>query len=362
MRAAEALERAFLERGAAREVRHVDTLEYATKLFRVVYSDGYSYMVRHMPAVTSWLYDTLNRPRERPRLFDRLNTRRFVRMVQEYQPELVVCTHFLPAEILSWAAGSHRLNVTLATVLTDFDVHAMWICAHCEHYFVAADEARAQLERAGIDRARITVSGIPIEAVFSMPGNKRDMRLKHGLQDDRLTVLVSAARLGHLHIERIVRSLSRLRRQAQVIVLCGRNDELRHFVEQKIVRVPQSGAVDFRTYGFTPELEELMTASDILLGRPGGLTTSEALAVGLVFVVVGRIPGNEKRNADHLLEEGAGICCNDLSVLDYKIERLLDDTNRFESMKKNALRLAQPRAAFDVVDKLLEVRGKWRAR
>ena len=361
MQAAEALERAFLERGAAREVRHVDTLEYTTKLFRVVYSKGYSYMVRHMPALTGWLYDALNRPRERPRLFDRLNTRRFVRMVREYQPEIVVCTHFLPAEILSWAASSHGLKAALATVLTDFDVHAMWISANCEHYFVAADEARAQLESVGIDRARISVSGIPIAAVFSVPGNRRDIRLKHGLQDDRLTVLVSAARLARLHIERIVRSLSRLR-QAHVIVLCGRNDELRCFVEQTIVCVPQSGAVDFRTYGFTPELDELMTASDILLGRPGGLTTSEALAVGLAFIVVGPIPGNEKRNADHLLEEGAGMWCNDLSVLDYKIERLLDEPQRLESMKNNAKRLARPRAALDVVDKLLEVRGEWQAR
>src|SRR5262249_14442848 len=113
MRAAEALEGAFLEKGTAREVRHVAILEFSTKMFRLVYSDGYSYMVRNMPAVTSWLYDALNRRRERPRLFDRINTRRFVRMVQAYQPEIVICTHFLPAEILSWAASSHGLNLAL---------------------------------------------------------------------------------------------------------------------------------------------------------------------------------------------------------------------------------------------------------
>jgi processive 1,2-diacylglycerol beta-glucosyltransferase len=358
MRAAEALERAFVERGAAREVRHVDTLEYTTKLFRVVYSDGYSYMVRHMPALTSWLYDALNRTRERPRLFDRLNTQRFVRMVVEYRPEIVVCTHFLPAEILSWATGSHRLNAALSTVLTDFDAHAMWICTNCEHYFVASDEARAQLERAGIDGACITVTGIPIDTIFVQRKNKREMRLKHGLKEDRLTIVVPAARLKLVRLGRIVRSLSRLRRPSQVIVLCGRNDELRHFVEQTIVRVPQAGIVDFRTYSFTAELDELMTAADIVVGRPGGLTTSEALAVGLVFVVVGPIPGNERRNADYLLEEGAGICCNDPAVLDYKIERLLDDTQRFELMKKNAMRLARPRAALDIVDTLLDVRER----
>src|SRR5262249_36839195 len=142
-RAAEALERAFLQQAAAREVRHEDALDYATTLFRAAYSDGYSYMVRHMPALTSWLYDALNQVRERPRLFDRLNTQRLVRMVQKYEPDIVVCTHFLPAEMLSWAAASQKLNVAVTTVVTDFDVHAMWVSARCQHYFVATDEPRA---------------------------------------------------------------------------------------------------------------------------------------------------------------------------------------------------------------------------
>jgi len=356
MRAAEALERAFLERGAAREVRHVDILEHTTKLLRAVYADGYSWMVRHVPALTSWLYDALNSVRERPSLFDRLNTRRFLRMVHECRPELVVCTHFLPAEILSWAEASNESGMVLATVLTDFDAHARWICAGCGHYFVAADEARAQLETAGIDPDRITVSGIPIDPVFSKPRNRGDWRRKHGLHDDHLTILVSGARLGWFQLERIVHSLSTLRRRAHVLMLCGRNDEVRHVVDRTIARVPRSGAVDFRTYGFTPELHELMSVSDILLGRPGGLTTSEGLAAALVFVVVGAMPGNEKRTADYLLEQGAGMRCNDLSILSHKIERLVGDPERFQSMKRNAFRLGQPRAASAIVDKLFELR------
>jgi len=99
-----------------------------------------------------------------------------------------------------------------------------------------------------------------------------------------------------------------------------------------------------------------MAASDLIVGRPGGLTTAEALASGLVFVIVNPIPGQEERNADYLLEEGAAIRCNDPSVLAYKVERLLGDTSRFESMKKNVARIARPRAAFDVVDTLLRPR------
>ncbi len=99
-----------------------------------------------------------------------------------------------------------------------------------------------------------------------------------------------------------------------------------------------------------------MAASDIVLGKPGGLTTSEALAKGLVFVIVNPIPGQEERNSDHLLEEGVAIRCNNLPVLAYKIDRLLDDKARFQAMQQRARQLARPRAAFEIVEKLLEMK------
>jgi processive 1,2-diacylglycerol beta-glucosyltransferase len=100
-------------------------------------------------------------------------------------------------------------------------------------------------------------------------------------------------------------------------------------------------------------MDEYMTVADIVVGKPGGLTTSEALAKGLVLVIVHPIPGQEERNSDHLLEEGVGIRCNNLPVLAYKIDRLLDDPDRLASMHANMLRLARPRAARDILEKLL---------
>jgi len=99
-----------------------------------------------------------------------------------------------------------------------------------------------------------------------------------------------------------------------------------------------------------------MAASDMLLGKPGGLTTAEGLSKGLVFVIVNPIPGQEERNADHLLEEGVAIRCNNLPALAYKIDRLLDDRSRFEAMRANALALARPDAARDIVTKLVALR------
>ena len=107
--------------------------------------------------------------------------------------------------------------------------------------------------------------------------------------------------------------------------------------------------------GFTQEMDEFMAASDLVVGKPGGLTTSEALSKGLVFVIVNPIPGQEERNADHLLEEGVAIRCNNLPALAFKIDRLLDDRHRFLAMQERARQFAKPRAAADIVRRLLEV-------
>ncbi|MGA9996588.1 MAG: glycosyltransferase [Pyrinomonadaceae bacterium] len=361
MRAAQALERAFADANAAEEVRHIDTLEYTNKLFRRLYSNAYIDMVNKMPDVLGWLYDAMDKPwkNERRRLaFDKLNTRPFVKMLKQYQPEFVVCTHFLPAEILSWLQAKERINARQAIVVTDFDVHAMWLCHHYEQYFVALDETRAHMEALGIPAAKLTVSGIPIDPLFSQAKDKTAMRAKLGLRQERTTILVSAGGFGVGPIEHLMQSLLQLKHPAQVVAICGRNEELKSRIENLTANFSVKSSVAVYPIGYTTQMDEYMAASDILLGKPGGLTTSEALARGLVFVIVNPIPGQEERNSDHLLEEGAAIRCNNLPVLAYKIDRLLDDPSRFAQMQANALRLARPRAAREIVDKLLALKGR----
>lgn len=358
VRAAEAIERALVEMGAAREVRHLDTLNYTNKLFRNLYSKAYIEMVNSAPEMLGWFYDLLDQPwkNERRRLaLDRLNTRPFVKMLTQYQPDITICTHFLPAEIISWLKAKERIACSQAIVVTDFDVHAMWLCHHYEQYFVALDETRAHIEKLGIAPDKITVSGIPIDPVFARQKDKREMRDKYGLKQDVTTILISAGGSGVGPVESILRSLLELRHPAQVIALCGRNDELQDNLAQQFVSSSEQ-RVSVKVVGYTHEMDEYMAASDILLGKPGGLTTSEALARELVLVIVNPIPGQEERNSDHLLEEGVAIRSNNLPALAYKIDRLLDDPARLVSMRTNARRMARPRAAYDIVSKLVALR------
>src|SRR5678815_1571965 len=358
IRAAEAIEKAFNEaKGAeSREVRHIDVLNYTNKLFRHLYSKAYIDLVNKMPEVPGWVYDKLDKPwkNERRRLaLDKLNTRPFVKLLRDYQPDLIVCTHFLPAEIVSWLKAKERLASRQVIIVTDFDVHAMWLVHHYERYFVAIEEARVYLEALGIPPEKITVSGIPIDPVFAERKDKHEMRAKHGLAPDRTTILLSAGGFGVGSVDALVSSLLPLQHRAQIVAICGRNEELKKRLTKLAARTKPDATVLLKPFGYTKEMDELMTASDLVLGKPGGLTTSEALAKGLVFVIVNPIPGQEERNSDHLLEEGVAIRCNNLPVLAYKVDHLLNDTERFMRMQANVRRVARPHAAKEIVEQLM---------
>jgi len=358
VRAAQALEKAFKQfssdLGVESEIRHIDTLDYTNKVFRHLYSKAYIDLVNKLPEVPGWIYDKLDKPwkNERRRLaLDKLNTRPFVKLLREYHPDIIVCTHFLPAEIVSWLKAKERLNSRQAIVVTDFDVHAMWLVHHYERYFVAVDEARVYLEALGIPANKITVTGIPIDPVFAQKKDQKEMRLKHGLDPGRTTILLSAGGFGVGSVEAVIDSLSPLSHPVQVVAICGRNEELKLRLERS-AKSKRDSTVVLKPVGYTTEMDEFMSASDIVIGKPGGLTTSEALAKGLAFVIVNPIPGQEERNSDHLLEAAVGIRCNNLPTLAYKLDKLLSDPKRFSAMRRNARAMGRPNAAREIVETL----------
>lgn len=358
LRAAEALEKAFKKENAAQEIQNIDVLNYTNPLFRRLYGKAYLDMVNTMPEVLGWMYDSLDKPweNERRRLaLDRLNTQPLIKFLKNYQPDIAVCTHFLPAEIISWLKAKGKINFPQAIVVTDFDAHAMWLCRHFEHYFVALEETRVHLEKLGIPNEKLTVSGIPIDPIFAETKDKAEMREKYGLENDKLTILVSAGGFGVGKIEHLLEALSDLQTPAQILAVCGRNEELKTKLEKLSGERLNNQRVTFKPIGFTTAMDEYMSAADLIVGKPGGLTTSEALAKNLIFVVVNPIPGQEERNSDHLLEKGCAIKCNNLPTISYKIDKLLNDKKRFHTMKENVSRLARPDSAAEIVRELSKI-------
>ena len=204
VRAAQAIERALAAAGAAREVRHVHALDHTTKLFRRLHQQAYLDLVNHAPEVLGWLYDYLDRPwrRQRRRLaLDKLNTRRFVRLLETYQPEWTIRTHFLPAEIIGWLRTKTRLACRHAIVVTDFDVHAMWLTREVDRYFVALEETRVHLDHLLEEGVAIRCNNLPVLAykidrllddparLAAMQGNVRRLARPRAARDVVATLL-----------------------------------------------------------------------------------------------------------------------------------------------------------------------------
>lgn len=353
--AAESLKEAFELKGLAGEVRHEDVLKFTNPLFRRLYGKAYIDLVNRAPDLLGWMYDQADEPwkfEKRRLFFDKLNATPLIKMVRRYEPDWIVCTHFLASEIVSDLKRDSKLACPQAVVVTDFDMHALWLCRNYEHYFVALDETKAYLETLGFPAEKVTVSGIPIRPLFGEKKDKTEMRLNHGLAVDMPTVILSLGGFGVGRVDRLIDALRSIPRPVQILAMCGRNEELKSRLEKE-----SSGdsVVRMIPVGYTKQMDEYMSAADLIVGKPGGLTTCEALAKGLVFVIVDPIPGQEERNSDHLLENGAAIRSNNPATLGYKIERLLDDPARLEQMRQNAIAFSRPRAAMEIADKLLAI-------
>lgn len=356
LKAAQALACAF-EPISSAEVRHEDALNFANAAFRNLYAKSYADLVNKAPEFLGWLYEQSDRAWEEVKhgmAFQRLNAMPLIKLVKDYSPDIVVCTHALPADMISWLICKGEIQTRQAIVVTDFDIHSAWLCNHYSRYFVALDETREHLVQLGFERTRITLSGIPVDPVFRVQKDKQAMRVKHGLATDKLTILISAGGFGMLPMERVLLSMKQVSRPFQIVAVCGHNHELVNQIETfRSQNILPEGSI--HTVGYTSCMDELMAAADLIVGKPGGLTVSEALVKGLPFVVMHPIPGQEERNADHLLEEGAAIRCNNLATVGYKIDQLVSDKARLETLRLKALKLGNPSAAEQIAGELIQL-------
>lgn len=355
LRAAAALESACKARPEIGEVVNVDALTYTNKLFRQFYSRFYLQLIRNAPTLIGWFFDNLDEPwkTERMRLMlSRLNTRALVRMIRQFRPDVAVCTHFLPAEILSHQLDRGSVETRHAIVVTDLDVHAMWLSRHFHQYFVAIDESKVHLQMTGLPADRITVSGIPIDPIFGEAKDRLALCRAHRVDPARPLLLVSLGAMAKGAGVEVLRALSYLRTPAQIVFVCGAHEELRDRLQAE-ASLLKNPALSFRILGYTRQMDEWLRMAALLVGKPGGLTLSEAMACGTPMVIYQPIPGQEERNSDQLLEAGAAVKCNHATTLAFKIDQVLNDAKRLADMGCAAKRLGRPRAAQTIIETLL---------
>jgi processive 1,2-diacylglycerol beta-glucosyltransferase len=355
-RVAEAIHAWARAAGLAADVAHLDATAFATPRLRKVYTDLYLFLVKRMPALWSAVYRWTNRERE-DGWIDRLrrriearDSRPLVDEVARRDPDIVVCTHFLPAEILAREAGSGRLRCRVWVQVTDFDLHRMWVHPHVAGYFAASDEVAFQLRRHGVPGQAIHVTGIPVMPGFAARPGRVECAHALGLDPWLPTVLLMGGGAGLGDLSGVARHLLEADPGLQMIVLAGNNaaqlDALRRLAAAYPGRLaPQ---------GYTERVERLMACADLAVTKPGGSTTAECLAMGLPMIVNAAIPGQEECNANFLLEQGAALKASDLPTLEYRMRSLLACPSRLKAMRARARELGRPRAAMQLLATVLQ--------
>jgi len=369
--AASALEEAWRALRPKDTVEQLDLVKFFSPLHRKIHADGYLKLVEHAPEIWGMMFkktdnvkltQRLNRLK---RVFPSNSRARFARYVKDFAPNAVLCTHYLPLETLgelkckqlramgrdsglTAARSGTEQNTTplVVSVVTDFEAHALWMDEFVDLYCVAAEETKARLVARGVGPDLVIPTGIPVSGRFSQKVDGRAVHKRFGLRDDQRVLLVLSGGFGMGPVAEILTELDKVEQPFQVLVVTGRNQELRRDLAAQDRQHPT------HVLGFASNMHELMAISDLVITKPGGLTSSEALAMAKPLLILNPIPGQEAANSDFLLERGAAAKVNRVEDLPYRLERLLD-SNKLPEMAKAARVLGRPTAARAICDATL---------
>jgi len=332
------------------EMTHIDLMDIVPRTFRKLYAESYIKVVEKAPLLWAYLYqrsDKRTRASKSDRIrrgIEKLNTAKFDAQIEALAPDAIICTHFLPAELLSRRIRKRRPTPPVWIQVTDFDVHGLWLHEHMQGYFVANDEVAARLRAKGIN-ANIQVTGIPIMPVFSNAPTREIAATELGLLPTKPTVLMMSGGAGVGGIEVLAERLAALPQDMQIVALAGRNEALLKHLQ--LIAKKHPGRL--LPMGFTRTIERVMAAADFAITKPGGLTSSECLAMNLPMIVISPIPGQEERNADFLLESGAALKAVAAASLEYKVSHLLGHPRDLNTMRERMRAVARPQAAATVL-------------
>lgn len=349
--AAKALEQQFRQLDGVEAVQRMDVLEATNDVYRAFYDDAYFTLVRATPWLVGWGYDANDPPFKlgsSVSLWDRINTTDTVRAIHRFRPTTIVGTHFLPLRLVALLLERGSLHCTLSAVTTDYDFQGLWLTGAFNRFYVARQETKDHLAAIGVPEDRLVVSGIPVRVGLDDPIDSARIHRRYGLREEVPTLLISAGASGGRYITNIVQQVLRMRNPCQAVVVCGRNEELRADIQRLV-----HGSDRFAVLGYTTDMADLMRAATLFVGKPGGLSSSECMAAGLPMVLINPIPGQEVRNSDFLLEEGAAVRCNYETTVGSKMDRLLDHPTRLAAMAGNARRIGRPDAARQIAGSVL---------
>lgn len=332
----------------------LDTFEYINPTLSDSIDNGYMFCTKHFTEIYGKAYNKLDKQEEKRdklspvTILSKIVSNKLKDYIVEYNPDVIIGTHSYACMMMTYLREKGIVSCPLVGIITDFTVHPFWESTELDYYITPSELMESQAQRKGISQEKVLPFGIPIRDQFTYKISKQEARTKLGIED-KMTILVMMGSMGFGNIVKSIKDLDKLKQDFQILCVCGKNEKMKNEIEK------QEWDKKVIPYGFVDNVDVMMDASDIIITKPGGLTSSEFLAKKLPAIIMNPIPGQENRNTEFLVNNGAAIMVTDTFPLDEAIFQLLKSPVRRELMEKSVEYLAKPDSTKNICDMVMKL-------
>lgn len=340
------------------EIQMVDCMEYISKVINKVTTTAYSELAKKAPWAWGYVYKKSEKGIMAKISSDsnKLMAYKLNKLLQEFAPDYVISTHPFSSQMCAYLKKKNKANFKLATVMTDYAPHDQWLLypEEADYFFVAHNNMKSALIDKGITEDKIYATGIPLSNRFLEHYNKKEILEEFGLKQGKKRVLFFAGGeygLGKSKTLEILKTFAENFHNLQIIAIAGRNKDMKEKFNRLVEDTSRHETIKILEY--TNQVPELMSISDLVVTKPGGLTTTESLASGLPIIVINPIPGQEEENAEFLETNGVAIWLKKEDNIKEVLENIFNNPDKMLDMKIKARLLAKKNSTQDICKTIL---------
>jgi len=336
------------------EILNINAFNYTNPVSEKIINRLYMAIIKRTPQLWDYLYDNpavVKKVENIKKVIHKFNSPKLKNLFDKFRPQAIVCTQAFPCGMVADFKKTFNADIPLIAILTDYIPHSYWVYDTVNYYITPSDEVSLRLIKKGVPPGKIKPIGIPFDPKFNETVSRAGVMQKLDLNQDIPTVLIMGGGQGLGPIKTIIRSLEKVKKDFQEIIVTGANKKLFKSLKRKVKKYKKNIIV----LGYVDNISELMAISSIIITKPGGVTTSEALAKKIPIIIVKPIPGQEASNTVYLTQKGAAIKIDKPSSINFIIEDLLKDHVKLNRLRQACGRIGKPNASFDIAGFLLDL-------
>ncbi len=330
----------------------LDVYGYINKMLGKTVSEVYSFSISKTPKLFGSLYELEeNNTAGICNLMDKINKlagKKITEFINEYHIDAVICTHVFGGQLMTRLKRKGKVDVFTVGIVTDYTIHPHWEDTNLNYYVIADEGLIRQATNRGIPREKLLPIGIPLNLKYSQHQDPAEAKKKLGFDPEKPLIFLMMGSMGYGNISESVSILDRLEYDFQIAIVCGNNKRAKTNLSRKILKK------DVKIFGFVDNVDEFLDASDLIITKPGGLTTTEALAKNVPMIFVDPIPGQEAKNVEFLVNNGLGIYVTKNYGLSDALDQLFRFPQRLDEIRNSIKRIAKPDSARVLGDLVLQ--------